>query len=441
MSICQDLYKHAKQVIPGGTQLLSKRPENAAPGQWPTYFAKAKGCEVWDLDGNHYYDMTTNGIGACLLGYANPDVSKAVIKRIEDGCMSTLNPPEEVELADKLLEIHPWAGSVRFARTGGEIAAVAVRIARATTKRDVVAICGYHGWSDWYLAANLGDTTALNGIHLPGLQPDGVPFALKGTSVTFRYGNVEEFDAIIEKYGDRLAAVIMEPARNNEPPKGWLEHIRDEVHRVGGLLIFDEITIGWRLCFGGSHLRFGVNPDMAIFAKAMGTGHPIAAVIGTKEAMDGAQTSFISSTYWTESVGPTAALATIEAMEKTKVWEHVEYIGKTVQNDWITLAQKHGIEINCSTDSFACLAHFGFKQYPAELGTLYTVLMLKEGFMAGTGIYPTLAHNDEVLAKYRVAIDKVFGIIAELLKKGDREAIVEAIGGPVRHSGFARLID
>lgn len=439
MSICQDLYKHAKQIIPGGTQLLSKRPENAAPGQWPTYFTKAKGCEVWDLDGNHYYDMTTNGIGSCLLGYANPEVSEAVIERVKNGAMSTLNPPEEVYLADKLCEIHPWAQSVRFARTGGEIAAVAVRIARATTKRDIIVISGYHGWSDWYLAANLGDTTALNGIHLPGLQPDGVPFALKGTSLTFRYGDVEAFDKIIENYGDRIAAVIMEPARNLTPPEGFLEHIRDEIHRVGGLLIFDEITIGWRLGFGGSHLKFGVNPDMAIFAKAMGNGHPIAAVIGTKEAMDGAQTSFISSTYWTESVGPTAALKTIEVMEKSKVWEHVEYIGKTIQNDWMTLAEKHGIDINCS--GYACLAHFGFNDYPAELGTLYTVLMLKEGFLAGTGIYPTLAHNDEILAKYRIAIDKVFGIIADLLKKGGKEAIVEAIGGPVRHSGFARLID
>lgn len=440
MSKSQDLYKHAKQVIPAGTQLLSKRPEMFAPGQWPNYFTKAEGCEVWDLDGNHYYDMTTNGIGACLLGYANPEVSEAVIERVKNGAMSTLNPPEEVYLADKLIEIHPWADNVRFARTGGEIAAVAVRIARATTKRDVVAICGYHGWSDWYLAANLGDTTALNGIHLPGLQPDGVPFALKGTSVTFRYGNVEEFDNIIKNYGDRLAAVIMEPARNNEPPKGWLEHIRDEVHRVGGLLIFDEITIGWRLCFGGSHLKFGVNPDMAIFAKAMGTGHPIAAVIGTKEAMDGAHTSFISSTYWTESVGPTAALKTIEVMEKTKVWEHVEYIGKTVQNDWITLADKHGINISCSTDCFACLAHFAFKDYPLEMSTLYTVLMLKEGFMAGTGLYPTLAHNDEILAKHRAAVDKVFGQMAEIAKGGKKE-IIEAIGGPVKQTGFARLID
>ena len=439
MSYSQDLYIHAKQRIPGGGQLLSKRPEMFAPGQWPNYFKKAKGCEVWDMEDRHYYDMTTNGIGACLLGYADPDISAAVIQRINDGCMSTLNPPEEVFLADKLCEIHPWAESVRFARTGGEICAVAVRIARATTGRDVVAICGYHGWSDWYLSANLGDSKGLDGVHLPGLQPAGVPRGLKGSSVTFNYDNKEEFDNIIREYGDRLACVIMEPCRNHMPPAGWLQYIKDEVHRVGGLLIFDEITIGWRLNFGGSHLQFGVNPDMAVFAKALGNGHPIAAVIGTKAAMDGAENSFISSTYWTESVGPTAALAVLEKMEKTRVWEHVAKIGETVKKDWKDAADRHGVEIDCP--GFPCLAHFGFKENKLELKTLYTVLMLKEGFLGNTGLYPTLAHNDQVLELHREVIDKVFCQIGEIIKKGGKEAILEAIGGPVCHSGFARLLD
>ena len=322
MSKSQNLYAHAKERIPGGVQLLSKRPEQFAPNQWPNYAVKAKGCEVWDLDGNHYYDMTTNGIGACLLGYADPDVSAAVIRRVENGSMSTLNAPEEVALADKLCELHPWASNVRFARTGGEICAVAVRIARATTGRGLVAICGYHGWSDWYLAANLGDTTQLDGQLLPGLQPDGVPRQLQGTSLTFNSHDWEAFDRIIRDYGDQLACVIMEPFRNEFPQEGWLEHIRDEAHRVGALLIFDEITIGWRLTFGGSHKLTNVTPDLATFAKALGNGHPIAAVIGTQEAMEGAHTSFISSTYWTEAVGPAAALAAIEKMEKTRVWEH-----------------------------------------------------------------------------------------------------------------------
>ncbi len=174
-TLTQELYRHAKERMPGGVQLLSKRPEMLAPEQWPAYFREARGCEVWDLDGRHYYDLSTNGIGACLLGFRDPDVTAAVQRRISLGSMCTLNAPEEVELADLLCAIHPWAEQVRFARGGGEACAVAVRIARATTDRSVVAICGYHGCQDWYLAANLGESDALRGHLLPGLSPIGVP--------------------------------------------------------------------------------------------------------------------------------------------------------------------------------------------------------------------------------------------------------------------------
>jgi len=438
MSKAQDLYNHAKLRIPGGTQLLSKRPEQFAPNQWPNYFTKAKGCELWDVDGNHFYDMTTNGIATCLLGYADPDVSEAVINRVQNGSMASLNPPEEVELADLMCEIHPWAEQVRFARTGGEIGAIAIRIARATTGRDVVAICGYHGWSDWYLASNLGGGDRLEGVHLAGLEPAGVPKSLANTALTFHYNNKAEFDAIISEYGDRLACVIMEPMRNALPEDNFLEYVRDGIHKVGGLFILDEITIGWRYCFGGSHLALGINPDMAIFAKAMGNGHPIAAVIGTREAMHGAEDTFISSTYWTESVGPTAALAAIKKQKRVRIWEHVEQVGKTVHNDWETLGKKHNLPIKIS--GFPCLAHFSFTENARELKTLYTVLMLKRGFLGNVQIDPTLAHTPEILALYRSAIDEVFAEISSILKKGSYDEILKAIGGPVCHAGFGRLI-
>ncbi|MCE5251715.1 aminotransferase class III-fold pyridoxal phosphate-dependent enzyme, partial [bacterium] len=295
-TVTRDLYDHAKRVIPGGTQLLSKRPEMMAPELWPAYYREARGCEVWDLDGRHYWDLSTNGIGSCLLGYRHPAVTRAVQRRIRYGSMSTLNPPEEVGLADLLCGLHPWAGRVRFARTGGESMAVAVRIARATTDRSIIAVCGYSGWHDWYLAANLGEDDSLRGHLLPGLEPLGVPRELRGTTVTFRYNSREEFQNVIDRHGDRLAAVVMEPARYNDPGPGFLEHVRDETHRNGALLVFDEITIGWRLTCGGAHLKFGVVPDIAVFAKALGNGHPVAAIIGTPEAMEGAHSSFISST-------------------------------------------------------------------------------------------------------------------------------------------------
>ena len=438
MSKTQDLYKHAKKRIPGGVQLLSKSPEQFAPGQWPAYYSKAQGCEVWDLDGNHYYDMTTNGIGACLLGFADPDVTKAVVECVQNGSMCTLNSPNEVKLADKLCEMHPWAESVRFARTGGETCAVAIRIARATTGRDLVLICGYHGWSDWYLAANLSNATGLDDLLLPGLKPAGVPKALTGTTLTCVYEDYKTFDKIIAEYGDRLACVIMEPYRHVLPDGKFLRHVRQAMNKCGGLLIFDEITIGFRLCYGGAHKLVDVQPDIATFAKALGNGHPIGAIIGTKKAMEGAHNSFISSTYWTESVGFTAALATLEKMEKVKIWEHVARVGSIVQKDWLDAAERHGLKIHCS--GVPCLAHFDFLENKKELKTLYTVLMLKEGFLGNTAIYPTLAHTDEVLAKYRVAIDKVFAQIAEI-QKGGVEAIKDAIGGPVCLSGFARLLD
>lgn len=435
----QETYKHAKHRIPGGTQLLSKRPEQFAPDQWPAYFTKAKGCEIWDTDGTHYYDMTTNGIGACLLGYADEDVTKATVSRIENGCMSTLNPPEEVELADKLCEIHPWAEQVRFARTGGEICAVAVRIARATTGRDMVAICGYHGWSDWYISANLGGTDSLDGQLLPGLKPSGVPKALRNSSVTFHYNNKEEFDEVIKNYGERLACVIMEPIRNSMPDDGWLQYVKDKIHKAGGLLIFDEITIGWRLTFGGSHRMFGVTPDIAVFAKALGNGHPIAAVIGTKEAMHGTEDSFISSTYWTESVGPAAALATIKKIEETRAWKHAEKVGTMMIDIWNKLAKKHNIPAEAG--GLPCIAHLTYTKYPLELKTLYTVLMLKKGFLGNNGFYPTLAHTPEIMALYETAVDDVFAEMSEILKKNDYDALLQAIGGPVCQSGFKRLID
>ena len=436
-TITQDRYRYAKQRIPAGTQLLSKRPEMMAPDQWPAYASESRGCEVWDLDGRHYFDFTAVGIGACLLGNRDPDVTRAVLRRVNLGSMSQLNYVEEVELADLLCEIHPWAEQARFTRAGGETGTVAVRIARATTDRSVVAYCGYHGWHDWYLAANLGEEDALRGHLLPGLDPLGVPRELRGTAVPFTYNNREEYQTILDKYGDRLAAVIMEPCRYHDPEPGFLEFVRDGAHRHGALLIFDEITIGWRLVLGGSHLRFGVNPDIAIFAKSLGNGHPIGAVIGTSAAMEGAHTSFISSTYWTEGVGPAAAVATLRKMQQIDLPAHVARIGQMVKDQWLHYGAKYELPVE-SDDGYPCLAHFHFHHEQAdELRTLYTQLMMEQGFLAGYSIYPTLAHTDELVGLHGEALDRVFARMADLLKAGK---VREALKGPVAHSGFRRLL-
>lgn len=433
----QALYEKAKRLIPGGTQLLSKRPEMFAPGVWPAYAREARGCEIVDLDGRRYFDFSTHGIGACLLGFRDPEVTRAVMRRVALGSFSTLNPPEEVELAERLCAIHPWAECARFTRSGGEAMSVAVRIARATTDRPVVAVCGYHGWHDWYLAANLGEDDSLRGHLLPGLDPRGVPGALRGTTRTFAYGDLEAFRRIVEDCGDQLAAVVMEPCRHQLPEAGFLETLRTEAHRAGALLVFDEITIGWRLCYGGAHLKLGCAPDLAVFAKSLGNGHPIGAVIGTVAAMEGAHTSFISSTYWTEGVGPAAALATLEKMQSIDVAARLAQIGTRLQSIWTDRAKQHGLPLTCNA-GLPVFPGFAFAHAQHErLATAFTLRMLDRGFLAKNAMHLSLAHTDALLETYDQAVDGAFGELAQALHKGTLETIC---AGETAHRTFRRLV-
>ncbi|MBQ7403898.1 MAG: aminotransferase class III-fold pyridoxal phosphate-dependent enzyme [Lentisphaeria bacterium] len=433
------LYTYAKTVIPGGTGLLSKRPEMLAPELFPAYFKSASGCRITTIDGKEFTDFATCGIGACLLGFNDEDVTAAVVKTVTDGSFSTLNPPEEVELADRLCAIHPWASWARFARAGGEIGAVAIRIARACTGKSKVLIIGYHGWHDWYLAANLGDPDALGGMWLKGLSPHGVPAELNGTAIPCMHGDMERLETVFKEHGNELAAVILEPCRHEVPAAGFLEALRAKCDQFGSLLIYDEITIGWRYRFGGSHLSFGADPDLAIFSKAMGNGHPIAAVIGRKEFFNGAASAFLSSTYWTERVGPAAALATIDKMEKINVAARVNEFGHKVMKMWKSTADAVGLPLELDSE-FGCLAYFAFKTaVPNAIRTLFTQLMLERGFLAGTGFYPTAAHGEQEFAAYSQAVKEVFAILAPLAAEGE-SAIRAALRGPEAHTTFARLV-
>ncbi len=434
----QKLYRRAKELIPGGTQLLGKRPEMFAPDQWPAYYRSAQGCEIVDLDGNSYLDMSTTGIGACLLGYADPDITAAVMQRVEKGSMSSLNSPDEVELAEMLIELHPWAQQVRYQRTGGEAMAVAVRIARAATGRNIVAFCGYHGWHDWYLAANRtsdGTVDQLRDHLLPGLSPAGVPISLAGTALPFTYNKLDELSAIVRKYGDNLAAVVMEPTRTVEPEPGFLEGVREKCDRAGAMLIVDEITAGWRLALGGVHLRYHLAPDIAVFAKALGNGHPMAAVVGRTQAMQGAHNSFISSTYWTEAVGPAAALATLRKFRQLDVPSHLYHIGTLLREGLQTISQQHGVPLKIiGPPAMTSLAI----DHPDNVAliTLLTVRMLDYGILAGAAFYPSYAHQEHHVDRYLTAANVIFAELAEAIHGGDAE---KRIGGPVKHVGFKRL--
>ena len=431
----QKLYQNAKKIIPGGTQLLSKRPEMFLPKFWPAYYQKAAGCEVWDLDGKKYIDMSYMGIGACVLGYTDPDVNQAVKEAIDKGVATTLNCPEEVKLAEILLQLHPWAQQIRFAKTGGEAMAIAVRIARAYTSRDKVLFCGYHGWHDWYLSANLADSEALDGHLLPGLEPKGVPRGLKGTTMPFEYNDLQTFLKLFKEHEKELAAVIMEPVRNHLPHRGFLEAIRERTEKSGIVLIMDEISSGFRMITGGAHLKFGIKPDIAVFAKALGNGFPIAAIIGKREVMQAAQTSFISSTMWTEKVGFVSALAMIKKFRQKNVADYICKMAIKVQKGWKNTAKKTSLEIEVS--GVPPYGHFEFKyNEPLVLKTLFTQEMLKRGFLASNVYYGSYAHKDIHLQKYLKACGEVFAFIKKAVEGGHPKKYLK---GPVAQTGFQRL--
>ena len=430
-----EMQKRARLRISGGTQLLSKRPEMFAPGQWPGYYSKACGVETWDLDGNKYIDMSTCGIGANVLGFADRDVDSAVRTSIDKGTSCSLNCYEDIELADLLCEIHPWAEMVRYSRSGGEAMATAVRIARAYTKRDKIAFCGYHGWHDWYLAANLGEGDLLDGHLLPGLNPLGVPRGLKGTAFPFRYNHFEELEAIVRTHKNEIAAIVMEPLRGEEPAHGFLERVRELASKSGAVMIFDEITSAFRLNTGGVHLLYGVDPDIAVFAKAISNGYPMGAIIGSGKVMKAAQSTFISSTYWTERIGPTAALATISKHRQFDVSKHLMATGKKIQEIWKCSANKADIKIHIS--GILPLSSFSF-DYPSgqAMMTLFTQMMLERGFLAAGKFYASYAHQDIHITAYQQAVD---GIFCEIKKAIEHNNIEQQLKGEVAHSGFRRL--
>jgi glutamate-1-semialdehyde 2,1-aminomutase len=427
------LWKRAKGIIPGGTQLLSKRSEMFLPEQWPSYFKRAKGVEVWDLDGNHYIDMSIMGVGACILGYSDDDVNRAVKKVIDTGSMCTLNSLEEIELGELLLRLHPWAQMVRYTRTGGEAMAVAVRIARGFSGKDKIAFCGYHGWHDWYLSANLADERNLDGQLLPGLKPLGVPRALKGTAIPFNYNRIDELDSIVSSHD--IGAIVVEPIRHHEPEDDFLGKIRRTADKIGAVLIFDEITSGWRMRVGGAHDLYNVYPDIVVYAKAMGNGFPIAAIVGKKDIMNVAQDSFISSTNWTERTGPAAAIATISKLLDREVPAHLSRIGKLISEGWRRAAAGHSLRIKVM--GIPPLTTFAFDDKNSlQLHTLFTQEMLSRGFLASKSVYVSYSHSEDHVRRYLESVDEVFELVQKAVESGN---VSDLLTGPVAHEGFKRL--
>jgi len=432
MSKGQKLYSKAKKIVAGGNMLLSKRPEMFLPEHWPSYFSKTKGCEVWDLDGNKFID-TLMMPGTNSLGYNNAEIDEAVIETISNGNMSTLNAPEEVELTEKLVQLHPWADMARFARSGGEANSVAIRLARAASGKDNVAFCGYHGWHDWYLASNLSDSKGLDGHLLPGLNPHGVPQNLKGSVHPFEYNNFAKLEELVKT--KNIGVIKMEVFRNKEPENNFLQQVRKLADDNNIVLVFDECTSGFRKNFGGLHKLYEVEPDVAMFGKALGNGYAVTAVLGKRDVMKAAEKSFISSTFWTERIGSSAALATLKVMDKEKSWEKITTMGEKINKEWMSLSQE--FELPISISGLAALTTFSFESKNAlAYKTLITQEMLKKGYLAATAVYVCTEHTLSIINEYLENLKPIFQTIKECEEGRDVMGLLE---GPIAHNGFKRL--
>jgi len=430
----QKLWNNAKKIIPGGNQLLSKRSEIFLPELWPAYYKKAKGCSIWDINNNIYYDFAGMGVTACTLGYADKDVDKSVYFAIKNGSMATLNSYEEVKLAEKLISLHPWSEMCRFARSGGEACSIAIRISRAASGKDKIAFCGYHGWHDWYLSSNLENQSNLDDQLLPGLKSKGVPRCLIGNCLPFKYNKIETLEKIINNNPNQIGTIIMEPQRDELPENNFLQKVKKIAKKIGAVLIFDEITSGFHDFYGGIHLKLEVTPDIAIFAKAIGNGYPISAIIGKKNVMEVAQTSFISSTMWTERIGFVASLATLNKMKKYKSQNYNVKIGRIIKKRWESISQKSQLQIKIS--GFDSIPKFQFKQKNSLLiNTYFNQEMLKKGYLANNILATSISHKKTIVENYLNDFENIFLDIANKISNNKKLPLKYGI----KHSTFKRL--
>lgn len=370
---------------------------------WPSHYTQARGIEIIDTEGNRFLDFSMMNMGACILGYADPDVDTAVKEAVVNGASCSINPVEEVELAERLCALHPWAQQARFTRSGGEALAVAVRIARAHTGRDKIAVCGYHGWHDWYLATNLLGGDPLAGMLFGHVPMDGVPRSLRGTVQAFTYNDIDALARVFQQQRGDTAAVVMEPQRGVAPDPGYLSEVKQLCRWHGAVLIFDEISSGFRMCCGGVHLLYDVSPDLAVFAKAVANGYAMAAVIGTRQVMRSATQSFISSTHWSERLGPVAALACLKKFEQRKVHEHVVAVGLHMKHVWQQLNRDFQLGLTVA----------GLPSMPSLRGSKSLIdnmshAMLAQGLLVSNQFRPSLAHTHDLMIKLEQSLQAYF---------------------------------
>lgn len=432
------LYQRATELIPGATQLISRRPNRVAAGVSPVYAARAKGARFWDVDGFEYIDWIS-GIGSILLGYANPVVDQAVQEQISKGTVYSVNHELEIELAEALCEAIPCAEMVRYAKCGGEACAIAVRIARGVTGRDKVLFCGYHGWHDWYLAANLAEEASLNTHLFPGIEAIGVPKGLAGTVLPFAYGDLAGLGELLDRHRGEVAAIIMEPLRSEIPQDGYLAGVGKLAREHGAVFILDEVSSGLRFSTGGAQKYLGVTPDMAVFAKSLSNGYPMAAVVGTRDVMEPAARMFISSTYWSDTIGLRAALTTLQEVQKQDVPGQLWQFGAELKRRLNQLASEVGLDAKCT--GIDVHPHLDFHatdaQQKSQLVTLYIQEMAKRGCHGYASFYLNAAQGPAELDQTIDAARQTFQIMRDAI---DTNSIERHLECDLQKDAFRRLV-
>lgn len=433
-----ELYRRALELIPGGTQLVSRRPTRYANGESPIFAARARGARFWDVDGHEYIDWVS-GIGAIILGYADPVVDEAVKRQIDSGTIYSITHPLEVELAEELCRTIPCAEMVRYAKCGGEACAIAVRIARGATGRDKILFCGYHGWHDWYLAANLGAEANLNAHLFPGIEPIGVPRALAGTAFPFPYGDLAALARLLDEHRGEVAAVVMEPLRSELPPEGYLQGVARLAKQHGAALVFDEVSCGFRLSLGGVQEYVGVTPDMAVFAKAISNGYPMGVVAGSRELMEPAARMFISSTYWGDVIGLRAALVTIQELRRRDVPRQLDELGRTLKGELARAAGAAGVDVRCGGMNYHPSLKFPTDDatFHGQLATLYVQEMARRGCHGYASFYLNAAQGAAEVEQTAAAAEEVFRILGRALDQGSTDGLLHC--EPARDA-FRRLV-
>lgn len=406
------LLARAQQTIPLGSQTFSKSRTQYPFGVSPYFIKRAKGSRVWDVDGNEYVDMI-NGLAAVTLGYGDPDVDAAVRAQLEDGVIFTLPHPIEMEVAEKICEMVPCAEMVRFGKNGSDATSGAVRLARAYTGRDRIAVCGYHGWQDWYIGS-----TARN---------RGVPLTVRELTHSFPYNDLAALDTLLKAHPGQFAAVIMEPMNVAEPGQGYLPEVKELTHRHGALLVFDETITGFRYSNGGAQELFETTPDLATFGKGLANGYPLSAVAGRGDVMKLMEEIFFSFTFGGETLSLAAALATMSKLQREPVVETLRLQGQKVMSGIGELVEKHG-----AGELFAMAGHPAWsffvikdtKNYSSwKLKTLFLQEMFARGVLTIGTHNMSYAHSDVDIRKVLNAYDEII----PLLRNANNEKSIEAL--------------